>query len=251
MRKLCIFIFTLLVVLRVVGQEGMSGLRSLSAGVSAGINIADMRLSASCYDVYRHHVTAHPVTGLWFQYRTWFGLSLRPEFRYIGRGANLEWLDVNYRLRAYCVDMRFSLIYNVRLKSSPLSPYLVAAPIWNSVWGGDVRYTADDTGNIEMALSRSNMRVHDFALFLGVGLEYPLLDKSENVVISGEVGYNWGFVDSFTAVEKNGNITVLNYSIDQSFATGSRLARGIEVTIRVGISFGKEAVHKKKIKVSE
>lgn len=223
-----------------VSAQSRLSMQMFSAGVKTGISIGDMRLTADCYDMYKHKMTANAVAGAYFQYRTPFGLSVRPEIAYVGRGANLEWEDVKYRMRAHCLDVRVGVIYNFTIHKTLLSPYVVVAPMWNATLGGRVNYSDDFTEEIEMPLSKSNMKMHDFDLFCGAGLEYPVFGKGWAIYLSGEVGYNWGLVRNYTQQEQNGNLTVLNPNLDQQLATGGRLGRGIEITVRVGVPFGKE-----------
>lgn len=232
------FALVLLAVSFSVSAQGRLSLQMFSAGVKTGISIGDMRLTAECYDMYKHKMTANAVAGAYFQYRTPFGLSVRPEIAYVGRGANLEWEDVKYRMRAHCLDMRVGVIYNFTIPKTLLSPYVVVAPMWNATLGGRVSYTDDFTEEIDMPLSKSNMKMHDFDMFCGAGVEYPVFGKGWAIYLSGEVGYNWGLVRNYAKQEQTGNLTVLNPNLDQQLATGGRLGRGIEITVRVGVPFG-------------
>ena len=221
-----------------MGQRSKLALQMFSAGVKTGINISDIRLTADCYDIYDHRMTVGAVAGAYFQYHTPFGLSVRPEIAYMGRGGNLNWEDVSYKLESHCIDLRVGLLYNFTIDKTLASPYVIVAPIWNATLGGKAHYSADDTGEIDMQLSRSNLRMYDFDLFCGAGVSYPVFGKGWTMYISGEVGYNWGLVKSFTQAERTESATVLNPSLDQQAATGSRMGRGIEVTVRVGVPFG-------------
>ena len=243
MRKTIVILLLAVLSVTTYGQERLK-LQMFSAGVKTGINIGDMRLTADCYDMYKHKMTPNAVAGAYFQYRTQFGLSVRPEIAYIGRGANLEWEDVKYRMRAHCLDMRLGVIYNFTIKKTLLSPYVIIAPMWNATLGGRVNYTDDFTEEIEMPLSKSNMKMHDFDMFCGAGLEYPVFGKGWAIYLSGEVGYNWGLMRNFAQQELDGNLTVLNPSLDHHLAAGGRLGRGIEITFRVGIPFGKDLKRK-------
>lgn len=218
-------------------------LQMFCGGVKAGVSMGDYRLTAPIYYVYHHKMTVNAVAGAWLQFRTKVGFSLRPEVAYAGKGADLEWEDVHYRLRANCIDTRLGLLYNFTIKKTLLSPYIIAAPVWNVVMDGGVEYTDYYTGDIAMQLSRSSMRTHDFGIFCGAGLEYPIYGFGWTIILSGEVGYNWGFSNSFSRREQSGDVTVLNPSLDQLPALDQRLSRGLEVTLRMGVPFGKEIGH--------
>ena len=222
-----------------VSAQGEVSLQMFAGGVKAGVSVGDFRFTAANYTIYKHHLTVNAVAGAWLQLRTKSGFSIRPEAAFTGRGANLEWEDVKYRLRANCLDIRLGLIYNFKFKKTMLSPYIVAAPIWNMTMDGRVDYTDYYTGDIVMPLSASSMRIHDFGMFCGVGFEYPVHGYGWAVCLSGEVGYNWGLGNDFSRKEQTTDVTVLNPSLDQLPALGNRFARGVEVTFRVGVPFGK------------
>ena len=241
-------VLILLVCLTASAQNRLS-LQMFSAGVKTGVSVGDYRLTADCYDVYKHKMTANAVAGAWFQYRTPFGLSVRPEVAYMGRGVDLEWEDVKYRMRANCLDLRVGLIYGFTIKKTLLSPYIVVAPTWNATLGGKLKYYDDFAGKMETPLSKSNMKMHDFDMFCGAGLEYPVFGEGWAIYLSGEIGYNWGLVRNFSKQESTNDITVLNPNLDPKPATGGRFGRGIEVTVRVGVPFGQKI--KRRIKSSE
>lgn len=228
-----------------VSAQGEVPLHMFAGGVKAGVSVGDFRFTAANYTIYKHHLTVNAVAGAWLQLRTKSGFSIRPEAAYTGRGTNMEWEDVQYRMRANCLDIRLGLIYNFTFKKTLLSPYIVVAPIWNITMDGRVDYTDYYTGYIVMPLSTSSMKTHDFGMFCGVGFEYPVHGYGWAVCLSGEVGYNWGLGNDFSKKERTTNVTVLNPSLDQLPALGSRLARGIEVTFRVGVPFGKVIEWKK------
>ena len=239
MKKCLLILMSVMLTITASAQSRLS-LQMFSAGVKTGVSVGNYRLTADCYDVYKHKMTANAVAGAWFQYRTPFGLSVRPEVAYVGRGVDLEWEDVKYRMRAHCLDLRVGVIYGFTIKKTLLSPYIVVAPTWNATLGGKMSYYDDFAGEMETPLSKSNMKMHDFDMFCGAGLEYPVFGKGWAIYLSGEVGYNWGLVRNFSKQESTYDITVLNPNLDPKPATGGRFGRGIEVTVRVGVPFGKE-----------
>ncbi|MBR5027820.1 MAG: PorT family protein [Bacteroidales bacterium] len=209
-----------------------------AAGLRFGFNGGNVRLTDECYDMYEHSLAPGAIAGAYFQWRTAFGLSLVPEIRYVGRGGNLAWEDVSYRQRVHCLDIRLGLRYNFYFKGSQWSPYIVVAPVWDIALGGKADYSDDHSGDIGIKLSKRNMRTHDFGLLCGAGVEYPLVIKGTVLNLSAEAGYNWGFVNSFTQAELDADGNVLNRYFDTHAAAGKRLARGIEISIGIGIPFG-------------
>lgn len=223
-----------------VSAQGDFSWQSFSAGVKAGVNLGDYKLTAPEYGIYKHSMSVNAVAGAWLQYRTPFGLSIRPEVAYSGRGVNLEWVDVDYKLRANCLDVRLGLLFNLTVGKTAVAPYVVVAPVWSMAMYGRVDYSDYYTGTIVMPLSLSSMRRDDFGVFCGLGLEYPVHGDGWAIYLSAEAGYNWGLTSSFSKKEQGTGVTVLNPSLDQRPALGDRFARGIEVTVRIGVPFGKE-----------
>ena len=70
---------------------------------------------------------------------------------------------------------------------------------------------------------------------------FTLCEKPERATlnISAEAGYCWGFMNSFTEAEQNATGNVLNQYYDSRPAAGKRLARGLEISISIGMPFGK------------
>lgn len=248
MRKSLFILMSVMLAITASAQNSLS-LQMFSAGVKTGVSVGDYRLTADCYDVYKHRMSGNGVAGAWFQYRTSFGLSVRPEIAYMGRGVTLDWADVHYRLRAHCLDLRVGVTYNFTIQKTLLSPYIVVAPTWNATLGGRVDYSDDWTGETVLPLSKSNMKMHDFDMFCGAGVEYPVFGKGWAIYLSGEVGYNWGLVRNFSRQETSSDINVLNASLDKQPPMGGRLGRGIEITVRVGVPFGQKI--KRKIKTND
>lgn len=219
--------------------QGEVPLRMFTAGVKMGLNVGDYRYTDAHYSIYKHSMTVNALAGAWVELRTKSGFAIRPEAAYVGRGVNLEWEDVSYRMRADCLDMRLGLVYIVPIKKTMLSPYFVVAPVWTVAMGGRVDYTDYYTGDIVMQVATSNVKMNDLGVFCGAGFEYPVHGYGWAIYLSGEAGYNWGLVNSFSKKEQTTEVTVMNPSLDQRPAMGSRFARGIEVTFRVGVPFGK------------
>ena len=223
-----------------VSAQGLFSWQSFSAGVKAGVCLGDYKLTAPEYSIYKHSMSANAVAGAWLQYRSPFGLSIRPEVAYAGRGVNLEWEDVTYKLRANCLDVRMAVLFNLTLGKTAVAPYVVVAPAWCMAMYGRIDYSDYYTGDIVMPLSLSSMKRHDFGVFCGLGLEYPLHGDGWAIYLSAEAGYNWGLTNSFSHKEQGTSVSVLNPSLDQRPAMGDRFARGIEITVRIGVPFGKE-----------
>ncbi len=91
-----------------------------------------------------------------------------------------------------------------------------------------------------MGLSASNIYGGDFELFCGAGFEYPIQKEGEMILLSGELGYNFTLANSFTRDERAGGVPSVNLADLSQPATGSRLFHGFEISVRVGLPFGKK-----------
>lgn len=210
-----------------------------AAGLKFGFNGGLVRLTDESYEMYKRGLAPGAIIRGYFQWRTAFGLSLVPEVGYVGRGGLLTWEDVSYKQLVHCLDVRLAVRYNFDIKDKGLSPYVVVAPVWNVALGGKVNYCDDLSGNINFKMTDKNIRTHDFGLFAGAGIEFPLTIKETKLNISAEAGYCWGFMNSFTEAEQNAMGNVLNRYYDSHPAAGKRLARGLEISISIGMPFGK------------
>ena len=219
--------------------------RYLSAGFRVGSSVGDVRLSAECYDEYDHVWAARPAGSVWMHYRTPFGLGLRPEVAYIGRGTRLQWADVDYTMTVHTLNIRLGITWNFKLKNTKFSPYLIAAPSWLIALGGKVTYKALDVEEVEMPLTTASVAKQDVRLFAGAGFEMPIAAGNTAVILALEAGYAMGFLETFTALEHSGELTVLNRTLDTRPAAGDRKWQGIEVTFGVGMPFGPKIVKKR------
>ena len=210
-----------------------------AAGLKLGFNGGFVRLTDESYEMYKRGLAPGAIIRGYFQWRTAFGLSLVPEVGYVGRGGLLTWEDVSYKQLVHCLDVRLAIRYNFDIKDKGLSPYVVVAPVWNVALGGKADYSDDLSGDINFKMTDKNMRTHDFGLFAGAGIEFPVTIKETKLNISAEAGYCWGFMNSFTEAEQNATGNVLNQYYDSHHSAGKRLARGLEISISIGMPFGK------------
>lgn len=222
----------------VQGQSGKS-LQRWSAGPTLGMNLTHLRLTDKKYDIYESRMAFHPVAGAFVQYRSEGGFSLRPEVLYYGRGGGLYYEDVSYKMLAHCLGIRLGMRVDCVVPRTLFTFYAVATPELTLTMGGSVDYSSRSTGKLEMALSSSNMNVADFGAFCGLGVEWPLFFNGKAIYLSGEVGYHLYFTNTFTTQELEGTVDVLNTANLPPAAKKQRQMGGLEMTLRVGIPFGK------------
>ena len=237
-RRLTVILLLIVAVYPLYGQTG-KGLRHCSAGVTVGGNLMNMWLSNDMYDIYDHHRDLHPAAGVFFQYRFNGGVTLRPEVLYYGRGATLSREDVEYSLTAHCLGMRMGLRFDDIIPRTNFTIYGVVVPEATLTLGGEVDYHSRNTGDIVMPLSSSSMRTFDLGVFCGAGVELPLRTGGDGLSFSAEAGYRLGLLNTFARCEVSGDVDVLNYINLSPPARGRRFFSGFELTLRVGLPFGK------------
>ena len=220
--------------------NGQRRIMSLSAGMRFGGNLGSIHLTDRAYGIYQPSSSLFPQAGVWLQFRTPAGISLRPEISYKGRGGTLTCRDVRYHLVANTIDARLCMQLDFYVARTMSSFYLVAAPAYVHTLGGHVDYSDDFSGELDMSLSASNFTDNDFELFCGAGFEFPIPGGGTTLLVSVEAGYNFTLADSFTDVERSRTLITLNHTDLSETPRGSRLFRGFEIAARVGIPFGRK-----------
>lgn len=237
--KIILLLAVLMATIPACGQ-GRKYLPMFAAGLRVGSNLSDIRLTDNVYDIYDHSMKPCVISGAYFQYRPIAGISFRPEVTYKSRGGVLTCNDVHYNLLANSLNFRLCMQLDFYTSRSYSSFYIMAAPSVNNAFGGHVNYSSNNTGEIRMKLSFSSIGETDFELFFGAGFEYPIWAGSSMWLLSAEAGYAFSLTDNFTAGEHNGTVTTLNHADLSHPASGSRLFRGFEVAVRMGMPFGKK-----------
>ena len=213
--------------------------RAFATGVKVGAGLSDISLSAPCYNVYSHHAVADGSLGGWLQWRSSGGFTMRAEAALRNPGTRLSWEDIDYRLREYTLGVRLAAQIDMPLPRSFSVVYLVAAPELAATVGGSVGFASPETGDIDMALNASDTRPLDLDIFFGLGVEFPFSVGDAPLLLAVEGGYRFGLVSSFTGIDI-GSLQVLNLGPGTVQPAGSRLRRGAELTLRLGIPFGRK-----------
>lgn len=221
------------------GYRYHNKLTRFAVGIKSGVNISSMHLSADCYDIYKQYARIYGIIGGWFQYRPESVFSIRPEVSLLGRGAQMSCEDVKYKVSATFMNLRINAQLHFFIPRTTNSIYIVVAPAWNAVMGGSVFFSSEEFESLEMKLSSSNMHIHNFNLFFGFGYESSIYFQGRSLNIAGEIGYSVCMVNTFTEAEQTNDVTVLNNLLYSHPNTGSRTFNGIELSVRVGLPFGK------------
>lgn len=217
------------------------------AGLRLGLNLADMAYSHDAVDRYSHALVAMPIGGLYVGSRLGkSNLAIGAEALYIGRGTKLNWLDVNYSMKAHYVDLRLPVSYSFFGFSDRWAPYLMAAPWVGMAFGGQIDYTAYEyPDGVSREITTANLKTLDYGVKAAVGVEWLTQLGKMPLVLAAEAGYNFGLANTFASREQienigNGNPSVIaNSFFGAELWHESRHSRGIEVALRVSIPFGK------------
>lgn len=170
--------------------------------------------------------------------------SIRPEVNWLSRGTKINDDDLDYKLNAKYVDFRVPLILNFGSYEG-VRPYLYAAPIIGFVRGGNITLS-DATGDYDIDVTKANMADTYFAGAIGAGIKIPIhLNDRKRLQLAFEANYQYGFTDTYSNMEKDGDAIALNRPVYH--INGNRKLQGLEITatLSVPLSIFKRAPKRK------
>lgn len=170
--------------------------------------------------------------------------SIRPEVDWLIRGTKINDSDLDYHLKANYVDIRLPFIFNFGNYKS-IRPYVYAAPIIGFVNGGSITLN-DMAGNYKIDVSKANMADTYVAGAIGAGIKFPItLNQNKRLQFALEANYQFGFTDTYSDMEKEGQSIALNRPVYD--IQGNRKLHGFEITasVSVPLSIFKRAPKKK------
>lgn len=170
--------------------------------------------------------------------------SIRPEVDWLVRGTKINDSDLDYHLKAKYVDIRLPFIFNFG-DYEGIRPYVYAAPIVGFVRGGDITLS-DATGDYKIDVSKANMADTYIAGTIGAGVKFPIaLNQNKRLLLALEANYQFGFTDTYSDMEKDGQSIALNRPVYD--IQGNRKLHGFEITasVSVPLSIFKRAPKKK------
>ena len=122
---------------------------------------------------------------------------------------------------------------------------MYAAPIVGFVRGGDITLS-DATGDYKIDVSKANMADTYIAGAIGAGVKFPIaLNQNKRLLLALEANYQFGFTDTYSDMEKDGQSIALNRPVYD--IQGNRKLHGFEITasVSVPLSIFKRAPKKK------
>lgn len=182
-------------------------------GISTGYHGNMMRFPGLSKDnYYRRGVGSSGVILLSAEYRFTNLLSIRPEFGFLDRGGSLYYRDVDdvssgvYRMKATYFDIRVPLIFNISIPNTKFAPYAYITPVVSFVAGGwlkaDEHLTTGEVRPTMLGLSNGNIAAAYFAAAVGAGVRYPINILGHECHLSFEVGYEYGFTNTYSKKER-------------------------------------------------
>lgn len=196
-------------------------------GVKTGLNFPGLSYSEPGLDDYKSSSLTRGIFGLFMETNYTYDLSFRPEMMLIGKGQKIEDKGISYKMKSTYFEFRFPVIYTYKRWPS-IQPYALFGPTLSFSTGGKITLN-----NYSININKSNIAPVDFGLVVGFGVKSPVNLKDIPFTISGEIAYSHGFVNTYAKDEKDGSSTAVNngsYTIN-----GTRLNRGLEVTVAVAI----------------
>ena len=208
----------------------------LTVGAELGFSIPNMAYSSSTFDTYNRSPRFSGMGGVFVDWNFYNNWSIRPHLDFVGRGVKMEYspLFIDYKLRATYFDIRIPVVYSFNMNSK-LRPYVAAGPSLNFATGGKIHYAEGNQGSqsYDIKLSKGNFKGADFGLYFGAGVDYPIQILGYPFKVGAKLGYNLGFVDTFSKSERNNESIALNtpiYNID-----GTRKNRNLSFSVNISI----------------
>lgn len=174
--------------------------------------------------------------------------SIRPELMFLQRGTKIQNIpftalqQADYLLKAQYTDLRVPLIFNFG-KPTGVRPYLFIAPVLGIVRGGTIQIDGlkNAAGVIEdrsIDIGKNNIAPLYFAGNVGLGIKFPIHMGSRVMHLGFDVTYEYGFTDTYSSKEKNGEVCCGEVFIpgwNVSDVSGTRKFTSIEAGLNISV----------------
>lgn len=232
------------------GQIGLSNDRRVlvpkrvSIGVKLGVNDAVMKYTDVNVQVPQNY-TIKPAAGVYMEIPIRRFFSISPEFMYIQRGTQTtypyEGHTANYRINARYADIRIPFQF-YWLISNSFKPYAFVAADFGYLLGGEITWRVDGLttdypeANQKCDIGTANMYGYDISALAGIGFRFDFTMNKTFLYVKIEGGYNYGFMNTFSPMEKTDESLPLNiHAYNVTDKEGKRYNRGIEVMLSIGM----------------
>lgn len=243
MKKLCLIIgllFSLSIVSQAQTSRNSQKKEPLAVGIKGGLNMPRMfYLGNASLSQLKQKMNLTPTGGLFVEIPVGSVLMIAPEVMYVQRGTDIEYehfsgTKVHYAMNVSYVDLR--LPFELRWAIKPfVQPYLVLGAEGGMRMFGQIHIqrTAPVEMNKTIDVGDANMNLVYAGVFAGLGVRSRFDIGSLGMIVKLSASYHQGFLDTYSVKEKEGVAQPFNVNAYQ--ITGSRLPRGIEVTLGVAI----------------
>lgn len=243
MKKLCLIIgllFSLSIVSQAQTSRNSQKKEPLAVGIKGGLNMPRMfYMGNASLSQLKQKMNLTPTGGLFVEIPVGSVLMIAPEVMYVQRGTDIEYehfsgTKVHYAMNVSYVDLR--LPFELRWAIKPfVQPYLVLGAEGGMRMFGQIHIqrTAPVEMNETIDVGDANMNLVYAGIFAGLGVRSRFDIGLLGMVVKLSASYHQGFLDTYSVKEKEGLAQPVNVNAYQ--ITGSRLPRGIEVTLGIAI----------------
>lgn len=250
MKKYCLII-SLLLGMSAISTAQMSQYNSkkepVTIGIKGGLNIPQMwYFQNEALSKLSQKMAFTPTGGLFVEIPVNNVLIIAPEAVYVQRGTDMDYKHktsgamVHYSMNVSYADVR--LPFEFRWPVNPyFQPYLVAGVEGGVRLFGQIHIDRTAPIGLDQTIDvgDANMGLIHAGVLAGLGIRSKFNIGAMGMVVKLSASYHQGLLDTYSAMEKDGSAQSVNVNAYQM--TGSRLPRGIEATLGIGIPLEKHA----------
>ncbi len=213
---------------------------TVSLGVKGGINMPQMHYFNNKYlSSLPQAWKITPMGGVFVDIPIGDIFVIAPEFDYVQRGTDITYehisgVQVHYALSVSYVDFRIPLEFRIPIKPY-LQPFVQIGAEGGWRLGGTIHMDRTDPAPLDATIDvgDANMTKIYAGAFGGLGIRSLVSIGSFDMLFKLTASYHQGFLDTYTKSEIEESVPAVN--VNAYNIMGSRLPRGLEVCLSVGI----------------
>jgi len=209
----------------------------IKVGAKVGVNFAKMFYTDDRISDLHHDFKPRILYGVTAEIPLNKVFSISPELLMVDRGTYTEYtnrdgLSEVFTIKSNHFDVRVPFLINVPInKKNRL--YVYFAPDLAFTMGGTISVSNSDLGGAGIqsaSIGKSNMAPVSFSVIGGGGCRFNIkFTRSFYMVMRVEAGYNYGIIDTYSQMEKDGSANPINVGAYE--IKGNRMHRGIEAAL--------------------
>lgn len=227
-----------------IGKAG----KSIMYGVVGGIGSPKLVYSNENLSDLEGDFLIKPDFGIFAEIPFSNSFSVSPELMLMNKGTNISYeygqkpgggsYTVGYDVNSMYISLRIPFMFRFSIAGNHnMQPFVFAAPDVSYCIGGEISSSQEGlpNANTSIDIGNANMREVDAGIIVGAG--YRCMFRAGNCLmfIRFDLGYNFGFVNSFSDKELAGNSTSANINAYNGSDLGKRYNRGFEFSVHIGI----------------